>query len=232
MFKQKMRRTLLNYCIAIATLANVNAQTVQNERQSGDEFIKSLKGTYVELFSPNTCLNPKYDNLWKSETQKHVEASKSDSIIAVIQGGCLSKTTGMEAIAYNQQNSSMQFCCAFLQGVNRFEIKGNRISGYGVDNKLVFSHQYKFKEMDGNGNYIFESADYNRDEFRYFWFMPDSPKSTFHIEFRYGSDKAQLSLMTEGKYAFWMAAGVREHHEDEWRKSIVLFVNERLKETH
>lgn len=52
---------------------------------------------------------------------------------------------------------------------------------------------------------------------------------TLHIEFRYGSDKAQLSQMMDGKYAFWMAAGVRKGHEDEWRKGIVLFVDERLK---
>ena len=111
----------------------------------------------------------------------------------------------------------------------RFDVKGHRISGYAADGTLLFSHDYHFAEQDANGNYIFESDDNNQDEFRYFWFMPDSPKTTYHIEFRYGSNKVQLAQMTEGRYAFWMAAGVREGHEDEWRKGIVLFVDERLK---
>lgn len=223
-----MKRTFFICSIALAVLS-VKAQVPQSEQLPGDEFIKSLKGSYVELFSPKTCLNPQYDSLWKAEAQKYVDAAKSDSIVAEIQRGCQGKLTGKDAVAYNKLNGSMLFCCSFLQGVTRFEINENIISGYGADKKLIFSHKYKFKETDDNGNYIYESVDNNRDEFRYFWFMPDSPESTFHIEFRYGSDKAQLSQMTEGEYAFWMAAGVREHHEDEWRKGIILFVSERLK---
>ncbi len=227
-----MKRILFVCCIALVVLTSVKAQIVSSGQLSGEEFLKGLKGSYIELFSPKTCLNPQYDSLWESEAQKYVDASKADSVIAVIQRGCQGRVIGEEAIAYNKQHGSMQFCCYFLQGVNRFDINGNRISGYDADEKLVFSHKYKFKEMDDNGNYIFESADNNRDEFRYFWFMPDSPESTFHIEFRYGSEKAQLSQMTEGRYAFWMAAGVRERHDDEWRKGIALFVGERLKKTH
>lgn len=197
---------------------------------SGDKYLKGLKGTYVELFSQETCLNPKFDNLWKSETLKYVESAKVDSVITFFQNQCQGDKVGEEAVSFNKRNGSMQFCCAFLQGVKRFEMKGRHISGYAADGKLLFSHDYHFVVQDSNGNYIFESNDNNQDEFRYFWFMPDSPKTTYHIEFRYGSDKNQLSQMMGGRYAFWMAAGVREGHEEEWRNGIILFVDERLKE--
>lgn len=224
-----MKRILLVCTFALTMLIGAKAQNVPDKQMSGGEFIKGLKGSYIELFSKNTCLSTEYDDLWKSETLKYIDSAKADSVIAAIQGMCQGKRIGTEAIAYNKQNNNMQFCCSFLQGVSRFEIRGNRIAGYDSNKKLIFSHKYKFIEVDGNGNYIFESVDGNLDEFRYFWFMPDSPKSTYHIEFRYGSDKSQLSKMTEGKYAFWMAAGVREGHEEEWRNGIILFIDERLK---
>lgn len=224
-----MKRILLAYAVVMSMFLFAQAQETENKPLSGKDYINSLKGSYVELFSQKTCLNPKFQQLWKSEVSKYIEASKVDSVLAVIQGACQGTRTGANAIDYNKQNGSMQFCCAFLQGINRIEIKGQRISGYGSNNKKIFSHRYKFLETDVNGNYIFESVDKNNDEFRYFWFMPDSPKSTYHIEFRYGNEKNMLSQMTDGKYAFWMAAGVREGKEDEWHNGIVLFVNERLK---
>ena len=47
-------------------------------------------------------------------------------------------------------------------------------------------------------------------------------------EFRYGSDKHQLTQLTHGKYAYWMASGIRDGNEDEWQKVIILFVEENL----
>lgn len=223
-----MKRILLICTVVMTMLMGANAQNQESKVLSGEAFLESLKGSYIELFSEKTCLNSKFAPLWKSEIAKYTEASKADSVLAAIQGGCLGTRIGADAMTYNRKNGSMQFCCAFLHGVNRFEIIGHRISGYDVNEKQLFSHNYHFVEMDAYGNYIFESNDKNNDEFRYFWFMPDSPNSTYHIEFRYGSDKKQLSQMMDGKYAYWMAAGVREQQEDEWRKGIILFVTERL----
>ena len=224
-----MKRLFLLCAVLMTAFLGANAQKDDAQSLSGEEYLKGLKGVYVELFSQETCLNPKFDALWKSEALKYVDISKVDSVLEAIQGVCQGMRIGADAIAHFKQQDGMQFCCAFQQGVSRFVVKGHKISGYNANNKLVFAHKYHFLEMDANGNYIFESTDNNQDEFRYFWFMPDSPKSTYHIEFRYGNDKAQLSQMMEGKYAFWMAAGVRKGHEDEWRKGISLFVEERLK---
>lgn len=173
-----------------------------------------------------------------------MDEAKADAAIQQQLSGCLGTRTGEEAVAYFKEHGGMQFCCTFLQGVKKFCISGNRISGYDEQGKKVFSHKYHFVEKDANGNYIYEcdenlKGEGNRkanedgksiknDEFRYFWFCPDSPAETHHIEFRYGNDKSQLTQLMQGKYAYWMASGVREDHEDEWQKSIILFIGENL----
>lgn len=214
--------------LALLMLMQAQAQMAFAGDFSKNDFLNGLKGTYIELFSRQTCLNPKYDALWKSEATKYVGEAKADAAIQQLVGGCQGTKTGEEAVAYHKEHGGMQFCCAFLQGVKKFTINGNRISGFDEQGKKLFSHKYHFVEKDANDSYIYESNDGQADEFRYFWFRPDSPAETHHIEFRYGSDKHQLTQLMQGKYAYWMASGVREGHEDEWQESIILFVGENL----
>jgi len=204
------------------------AGTLAEKALSGEDYLKSLKGTYVELFSSQTCLSPQLEKLWTSEAAKYVGEAQADATVKKIVGMCQGSKTGETAVEYYKQQGTMQFCCNFMQGVAKFAFAGNRISGVDKNGKKVFSHRYHFVGKDEKGCYIFESNDNNQDEFRFFWMQPDSPSTTFHIEFRYGSDKAALSDMMTGKYAYWMAAGVREGHTEEWQNAIKLFVEERL----
>lgn len=198
----------------------------------GDAFLKSLKGTYVELFSAQTCLSSTLSALWRSEAAKFVGKEKADGAVRQLVSACQGTVTGEKAVSAYANGKSFQFCCSFLQGVAKITFRGNRISGADKQGKRLFSHSYHFVEKDSEGNYIYESNDKNPDEFRFFWMRPDSPSSTHHIEFRYGSDKRQLAQLLTGKYAYWMASGVREGHKDEWRKSVVLFVGENLGAKH
>lgn len=204
---------------------SVSAETTPAQ---GTAYLKSLQGTYLELFSEATCLHPQYAALWHNEAAKYVGEAQADGAVKQLTSACLGSKTGEEAVRYYAQNGGMQFCCVFLQGVQKFVFKGNRISGYDAQGRKVFSHKYRFVEQDADGNYLFESADRQENAFRYFWFRPDSLAETFHIEFRYGDDRSQLGQLMSGKYAYWMASGVREHHPDEWEKSIILFVSENL----
>ena len=54
---------------------------------------------------------------------------------------------------------------------------------------------------------MFESDEDEAGTYKYFAFLPDTPESTFHIEFRYGSDDADFGEWMAGDYAYWMAAG-------------------------
>lgn len=203
--------------------------TIKAETADGNRFLQSLKGTYIELFSPSTCLSPSLSALWHSEAAKYVGDDKADDAVKQLVGGCQGTITGEQAVSAYAGGKGFKFCCAFLQGVGKITFKGNRISGVDKQGKKLFSHKYHFVEKNSDGNYIYESNDNNNDEFCFFWMRPDSPSETHHIEFRYGSDKQQLTQLMTGKYAYWMASGVREGHEDEWKQSIILFVGENLR---
>lgn len=207
---------------------SVSAETTPAQ---GAAFLRSLKGTYIELFTEAACLNPQYDALWHSEAAKYIGEAQADATVQQLVGACRGTETGEDAVRYYQQNGGMQFCCVFLEGVHTFTFSGNRIAGYDALGKQVFSHKYRFLKQDTDGNYLFESEDRQEDAFRYFWFRPDSPAETYHIEFRYGNDSTQLGQLMSGKYAYWMASGVRKNHPDEWEKSIILFVGENLGST-
>lgn len=216
---------LAAWMMGVASL--VYAQAPVHEELSGEEFLNSLQGTYLELFSTETCLNPEFDPLWQSEARKFAGA-QAEAATRQLIGGCQGTRTGEEAVAFFNANGGVQFCCAFLQGVKKFCFSGSRISGLSADGQTLFSHPYRFVGKDTEGNYVYETQDGNTDEFRYFWMRPDSPKETYHIEFRYGDDPQQLSQLMTGKYAYWMASGVREGHQEEWQNSIKLFVEENL----
>lgn len=60
-------------------------------------------------------------------------------------------------------------------------------------------------------------------------FAPDSPDETHHIEFRYGDNLDELNKMREGKYAYWLAAGIPTEGTDDYAaKAIQLFCEENV----
>ena len=63
--------------------------------------------------------------------------------------------------------------------------------------------------------YMYKTEDADAGEFTYIRLAPDTPDTTFHIEFRYGDDPEALNEMTEGKYAYWMAAGMLVDADEE-----------------
>lgn len=198
------------------------------QKSDGETFIKSLKGTYVELFSPNTCLSPELSSLWHGEAAKFVGEENADEAVRKLVGACQGVDVGEKAMSAYEQSGEFRFCCSFKGGVEKFTFDGSRIYGTDCQGKVVFSHPYRFVGNDEDGNYIYESCEDNNDEFRFFWLRPDSPSETYHIEFRYGSDKEQLAQLMTGKYAFWMASGVRKGCNEEYKNSVILFVGENL----
>jgi hypothetical protein len=75
----------------------------------------------------------------------------------------------------------------------------------------------------------YKSDDDNADEFTYFFFAGDTPATTYHIEFRYGSSEDELLNMLSGKYAYWLAAGMIENNPDDQVKACIkLFCDENL----
>jgi hypothetical protein len=150
---------------------------------------------------------------------------------------CAGTIYGQEAAdAYGDGSNGAQFACGFINGVSTITFDGLTISGADESGKSVFSHEYAFVSklslsgaMDG---FLFETADEDAGEFKYFFMMPDTPATTYHLEFRYGSNVDDLAKIMEGPYAYWLAAGFPVDADAELiNKVITLYCEENLEET-
>ena len=127
-----------------------------------------------------------------------------------------------------------QFDCAFINSVDQITFDGATISGT-LEGNEVFRHEYSYVGplslngmMDGT---LYEAADADAGEFRYFYMMPDTPATTYHLEFRYGSDVDALAQYNEGPYAYWLAAGFPADADEAMIKNVItLFCEENLAE--
>ena len=81
------------------------------------------------------------------------------------------------------------------------------------------------------GLYVYESDDADSGEFTYFCMAPDTSATTYHIEFRSGSDLDALGKYDAGSYAYWLASGISTGYDQTMiEKCIELFCTENLSE--
>lgn len=200
--------------------------------QAAEQLLVDLKGTYEELWP--VILDSKYDQTWLDDCKAVVGEQDAEAAAQQMKTACAGKLTGQEAVdAYKKDPDSMAFNCDFTQNVKQFVFDGNKISGLDADGKEVFSHTYKYVEYNADLDfYEYQSEDADSGEFTWFFMRSDTPASTWHIEFRYGSDQDALSEYVTGKYAYWMAAGIlTDCSEEDIGKAINLFCEENLKES-
>lgn len=170
--------------------------------------LNGLFGEYQQLFRGAT-FESKYDSYWYDAAAAVVGKTNAAAAVEAMKSSIGSTKYGSEAEEY-------AFCCDFTNGIDRITFNGTEISGT-KDGKEVFSHPYKCigvnnigesEGVEGFGGYTFETLDGNDDEFKYFLLMPDTPGSTYHIEFRYGNSLEDLKKYGSGKYSHWLAAGI------------------------
>ena len=126
------------------------------------------------------------------------------------------------------KDGNMAYDCDFLQDVDQFTFDGTTISGSDKDGKELFKHTYHYEGMEKTrGLYIYESDDADSGEFTYFCIAPDTMDTTWHIEFRYGSDLDALGQYDAGDYAYWLAAGIStDYTQEDIENCIQLFCTE------
>ena len=62
-----------------------------------------------------------------------------------------------------------------------------------------------------------------------FYFAPDTPQETYHIEFRYGSDQSKLGSYDSDSYAYWLPSGISaDYNQKMIEDCIQLFCAENL----
>ena len=218
-----------------------DAESIEAEEASSDdgtvkaaELLEDIKGTYEPLFPIIT--DSQYDQLWLDPCISVVGEEAAPEVAEMLKSACSGTVYGQEAIDdFGDGSEGAQFDCLFINGPSTITFDGNVISGNDENGDKLFSHEYKFVGglslaglMDG---YLYETEDEDAGEFRYFYMMPDTPATTYHLEFRYGSDVDALTQYNEGPYAYWLAAGFPVDADEEMVKNVItLFCEENLAE--
>jgi hypothetical protein len=188
------------------------------------ELLENIKGTYEPLFPVIT--KPEYDQLWLDPCMAIVGEEAAPQAAEMLKAACNGTIYGQEAIeAFGDGSNGAQFDCLFIGGVSTITFDGATISGADESGNQVFSHEYAYTGklvlggmMEG---YLYETADENAGEFKYFYMMPDTPATTFHLEFRYGSNVDDLTKYNEGPYAYWLAAGFPVDADADMVKNVI-----------
>ncbi len=206
----------------------------ETEADNNTEFLEALNGTYDELFT--VICDPQYDQLWFDDCKEIVGEEMAQECADMLKMACTGDIYGQEAVdAYGDGSEGSMFDCYFINGINQFTFDGNVFSGTDEEGNQVFSHEYEYVEpfvlggmMEGS---LYETVDEDAGEFKYFVLFPDTPESTYHIEFRYGSDKDALAEYNSGDYAYWLAAGILADADQEMIENVIqLFAEENLSE--
>lgn len=199
-----------------------------------DQLLADLAGTYEPLFPVITA--PEYDQLWLDNCAAVVGEEAAPEVAEMLKEACNGTIYGEEAIeAFGDGSEGAQFDCLFINGVSQFVFEGNTVSGLDEDGETLFTHEYAFAEpasiagvMDG---YLYRTEDEDAGEFQYLFLLPDTPETTYHIEFRYGSDPEAMMLYNDGPYAYWLAAGIPADCGEEMIEDVIeLFCAENLAE--
>ena len=242
---KKMRKALLALLLSV-TVAGTSAVPVlaagtntsvpsvpaqESDSSKADKLFTAVKGEYVQLFK-DVLFDVRYDKYWNDDAAAVVGAGAAKDAVKTLKASVGSATYGSKA----DQNA---FYCGFTNDVKEVSFQsGNKVEFTTTDNKKV-SHTYKFVKKDAISGvmegYVFQSTDKNEDEFKYVFLCPDTPATTYHIEFRYGSDLTELLKLNTGKYANWVGSGMlksalAEKNEAMIKNCIALFCKENLEQ--
>ena len=234
---KNMMSKLVPFALVLALLVSCSAFGMAEMADGAEEAAKLLedvKGTYEPLFPVIT--KPEYDQIWLEPCIASLGEEAGPQMAEMLKAACNGTIYGQEAVdAFGDGSNGAQFDCVFINGVSTITFDGAAISGADENGNQVFSHEYAYAgKLSLSGlmeGYLFETADESAGEFKYFYMMPDTPATTYHLEFRYGSNTDDLSKYNEGSYAYWLAAGFPVDADEELIKNVItLFCEENLAE--
>ena len=210
------------------------------EVSEGEGFLSRLIGDYQPLLEGAT-LNSEYDHYWHDYTAAVVGASAADETVAYVKAS-------INAGGYGDENEAPNFFCGFTGDVATITFggeDGKTVTFTKSDGSSV-THTYAFlKEAEATGTfgeydmampgYLYQAREETEDEFRYLLMFPDTPDTTFHLEFRYAGTEEDVLNLLDGPYAYWVGSAIScdamtEEDEDTLQKVISLFVVENLAE--
>lgn len=209
----------------------VTDTAADENKVAAEKLLKDLTGSYQELWP--VILDSKYTQTWLDNCAALVGEENAQAAYDKLSSMVTGTVYGEEAVkAY--ANGGGAYDCAFTEGLSKLEFDGSTytIRGYDADGKELFSHTYHYVGMeDIRGLYEFESDDADSGEFTYFCIAPDTNTTTYHIEFRYGSNLDALGKYDAGNYAYWLASGISTDYDQAMIENCIkLFCTENLSE--
>ena len=206
-------------------------KTDADNEADADQLLKDLTGSYQELWP--VILADDYTQTWIDDCKEIVGEDNAEAAYEKLKSMVTGEVYGEEAVEAYKDGSGAYFC-GFTQDMATVEFDGDTktIKGYDKDEKELFSHTYHYVGMEETrGLYEFESDDADSGEFTYFYLAPDTNDTTYHIEFRYGSDADALEKYDAGDYAYWRASGISTEYDEKMVDDCIqLFCEENLSE--
>jgi hypothetical protein len=223
------------------------AQMVGFLFKSGDAFtlVAGRNGTtYVNLFE--VILDAKCDSLWEKYVAEAMGTEAADpAVVQMLKASISGELYGEKAVEAYAGQDAYAFDCWFINGAKTFAFNRDLTATVTLSDgtKKTYTYQYAGPFVMGKGETMaFDGQEYPMEmtceayqatedagEFTYILLMPDTMTSTYHIEFRYGTDPDALTGLLKGPYAYWLAAGIDETaNEDTIAKVIQLFCSENV----
>lgn len=223
-----MFKKTLSLLLCIVSLFTVCALA---QAEGEQDFLNQISGRYVELFPEMS--KAEYREIWLEATGSIVGEENAEATTDQLIAHCTAEIYGEEATAlYAEDPSSTRFDCYFIGGVREFVMDGNVITGLDENGEELFSHTYAPYEMENENGFLFyKTEDEDAGQFTYFAFSPDTMETTYHLEFRYAEDIADLQSWFEGRYAYWNVGAIAADYTEQTMQDVIyLFATENLSE--
>ena len=197
--------------------------------------------TYAHLFT--VILGDEYEDYWVSKCAELVGEDNAQATADMLRGFISRDIYGQEAVdTYTAEDFG--FDCWFINDAETFTFDGNEVTVALTDGSEQ-THTYEYlgvykvgegepmiyqgQEIDPSFECdVYKSTD-DAGEFTYLLLRDDTMASTYHIEFRYGSDLDKLQEYMTGDYAYWLAAGIdKDADVDTIHDVIDLFITENV----
>ena len=179
--------------------------------------------TYVSLF--DTIVTEEWNPLWQDYIGAVMGEDAAPEMTAALQGSVTSNLHGEEAITAFA-DGGYAFDCHFINGAQSLTFKDNAVTILKTNGtQETHTYEYLGRYNIGEGETmmyqgaeismafpvdVYKSTD-EAGEFNYFMMREDTMDTTWHLEFRYGSDLEALQGYMVGPYAYWLAAGIDEN---------------------
>lgn len=197
--------------------------------------------TYVNLFK--VILDDVYEDYWVEKCTSIVGEEQGKDTAEMLRAYISADIYGSEAAEeYEKNPEALGFDCWYINGAESFTFRGDEITTTledGTESTHTYEYlgtykvgegetmMYQGQEIDPSFECdVYKSTD-DAGEFTYFLMRDDTMESTYHIEFRYGSDLEALQKYFTGEYAYWLSAGIDADADEETIHNVIdLFITE------